>query len=51
MVVIADRELIWGIQEELEPVGSKRRTARERYMNRKSRVPEYSDQDLTDSAE
>ena len=50
-VVIADRELIWGIQEELEPVGSKRRTARERYMNRKSRVPEYSDQDLTDSAE
>jgi GTP-binding protein len=39
-VVIADRELIWGIQEELEPVGSKRRTARERYANRKSRAAE-----------
>jgi GTP-binding protein len=39
-VVIADRELVWGIQEELEPVGSKRRTARERYANRKSRAAE-----------
>jgi GTPase len=47
-VVIADRELIWGIQEELEPVGSKRRTARERYMNRKSRI---DDTPPTDSAD
>ena len=39
-VLIADRELIWGIQEELEPVGSRRRTARERYLNRKSRAAE-----------
>jgi GTP-binding protein len=39
-VIIADRELIWGIQEELEPVGSRRRTARERYLNRKSRAAE-----------
>lgn len=39
-VVIADRELIWGIQEELEPAGSRRRTARERYLNRKSRAAE-----------
>lgn len=39
-VVIADRELVWGIQEELEPTGSRRRTARERYLNRKSRAAE-----------
>jgi GTP-binding protein len=39
-VEIAGRELIWGIQEELEPVGSRRRTARERYLNRKSRAAE-----------
>ena len=39
-VVIADRELLWGIQEELEPAGSRRRTARERYLNRKSRAAE-----------
>jgi Obg family GTPase CgtA-like protein len=36
-VQIADRELVWGIQEELEPAGSRRRTARERYAARKSR--------------
>jgi GTP-binding protein len=40
IVVIADRELIWGIQQELEPVGSRRRTARERYLQRKSRAAE-----------
>ncbi|HEX3301429.1 MAG TPA: Obg family GTPase CgtA, partial [Thermomicrobiales bacterium] len=52
-VVIGDRELIWGIQEELEPVGSKRRTARERYMNRKSRVvdtePTFTEDESADT--
>jgi len=49
-VVIADRELIWGIQEELEPVGSKRRTARERYMNRKSRFDDMPPADSADES-
>ena len=40
IVLIAGRELIWGIQEELEPVGSRRRTARERYLERRSRAAE-----------
>jgi GTP-binding protein len=39
-VLIADRELVWGDMEELEPVGSRRRTARERYLNRKSKAAE-----------
>jgi len=36
-VVIADQELIWGELEDLEPKTNARRTARERYLNRKSR--------------
>ncbi len=38
VVTIADQELIWGDVEALEPATSKRRTARERYLNRKSRA-------------
>jgi GTP-binding protein len=37
-VTIAEMELIWGELEELEPKTSTRRTARERYLNRKSRT-------------
>jgi GTP-binding protein len=39
-VLISDRELVWGDMEELELVGSARRTARERYLNRKSKAAE-----------
>jgi GTP-binding protein len=39
-VMIADRELIWGDLEELEPAGPRRRTARERYLGRKSKSEE-----------
>jgi GTP-binding protein len=39
-VVIADRELIWGDLDELEPPPKRRRTARERYEGRLSRSPD-----------
>lgn len=38
IVRIADQELVWGDLEDLEPKTSARRTARERYLNRKSRT-------------
>jgi len=58
VVDIAGRELVWGDLEDLEPATTARRTARERYLNRKSKVDDgtvYSDPDdvvdpvLTDS--
>ena len=40
VVDIAGRELVWGDLDDLEPATTARRTARERYLNRKARIDE-----------
>ena len=47
-VEIAGQELVWGDLEDLEPATTHRRTARERYLNRKSHV---SDEPTFDETE
>ncbi len=51
IVDIAGRELVWGDLDDLEPATTQRRTARERYLSRKSRVADAGYYDELEAAE
>ena len=54
VVDIAGRELVWGDLDDLEPATTQRRTARERYLSRKSRIDDgtyYADLETAESVE